>query len=135
MEYQQALQIGVERRFIAMVALSRYLNEKAVDVCAVRPAIESRQNPNDWQPVGQASFKEVAMARSQHHGPEAYLVVVDEAGWAKACSQRTYPVSIALQLAAAMPLPVYDGAGGALFTHIQEESMRKAQGLAQLPDL
>jgi hypothetical protein len=66
---------------------------------------------------------------------EAYLLVVDWDGTAKACTEKTYPLPIALQMAWAFHLPVYTGRGGMLLAKMQEDATRKAQGLAQMPDL
>ena len=66
---------------------------------------------------------------------EAYLLVVDGEGSAKACTQRTYPLSIALQMAWAFPLPTYIGEGGALLAQAQEAAMRKAQRVVETPEL
>ena len=61
---------------------------------------------------------------------EAYLLVVDHDGTAKACTQRTYPLAIALQMAWAFPLPAYVGEGGALLAQATDAAMRKAQRVA-----
>ena len=135
MEYEQALIVGKRRRTDAMYALSRYVNERAMEVCAVKPSRESGLDARDWEPVGEENLKEICIRLSPAGDSEAYLVVVDGSGTAKACTQRTYPLVIALQMARAIPLPVYAGRGGTLIAEIQEEAMRKAQGLAQLPEL
>jgi hypothetical protein len=62
-------------------------------------------------------------------------LVVDGGGTAKACTQRTYPLPIAMQMAWAIPLPVYAGRNGELIAEIHEAAMKRAQQVPQLPEL
>ena len=89
----------------------------------------------EWEPVGEQSFKEICIRTSLSGDKEAYLVLTDADGTVKACSQRVYPMQIALQIAWTIPLPAYAGPGGALMSEAQEEAMRKAQHTAQLPEV
>jgi len=66
---------------------------------------------------------------------EAYLVIVDRDGTAKALTQRTYPLPLALQMAQAIPLPMYAGPGASLMELIQANAMRKAQRFVQTPEV
>ena len=135
MEYEQALIIGKRRRADASLALSGYVRERATEVCAVKPAKDSGLDARDWEPVGDENFKEICI-RSGHTGDqEAYLLVVDESGTAKACTQKTYPLPIAMQMAWAIPLPVYAGRGGTLISEIHEVAMKRAQQVPQMPEL
>ena len=135
MEFQEAVVIGRRRRADARLTLSGYIQEMAVDVCAVKPAKNSGLDAHDWEPVGEKSFKEICIRSSGSEKGEAYLLIVDEDGMAKACTKRTYPLEIALQMAWGIPLPVYAGRGGTLMGEIQEAAMRKVQGVPQLPEL
>ena len=135
MEYQQALIIGRRRRSEAALALSMYMQERATDVCAVKPAKDQGMDAKEWEPVGEQSFKEICIRTSLSGDKEAYLVLTDADGTVKACSQRVYPMQIALQIAWTIPLPSYAAPGGALMAEAQEEAMRKAQHIAQLPEV
>jgi hypothetical protein len=135
MEYEQALIIGKRRRADAAMALAGYVRERVTEICAVKPSKDSGLDARDWEPVGEENFKELVTRRSLCDEREAYLVVVDADGTAKACTQKVYPLAIALQLAWAWPLPTYAGQGGTLMAMAQEEAMRKAQQIAQLPEL
>ena len=131
MEYEQALIIGKRRRADAAMALSGYIRERATEVCAVKPSKNSGLDARDWEPVGEESFKEICVRTGLSGDREAYLLVVDDDGTAKACTQRTYPLSIALQMAWAFPLPTYTGQGGTLLEQASEAAMRKAQAIAK----
>ncbi len=135
MEYEQAVIIGKRRRSDAALALSIYVHEKAMEVCAVKPARDQGLDAKAWEPVGEENFKEICLRTGVSGDQEAYLLVVDADGQAKPCTQRTYPRTIALQMASAIPLPVFVGSGGVLIAELQEEAMRKAQSLAQLPEV
>ena len=135
MQYEEALIIGRRRRADAAVALSGYIREKAMEVCAVKPAKGASLDSCEFVPVGEENLKEVIFRRGPSGDMEAHVVVVDNDGTAKACTQRTYPTQIALQLAWSIPLPVYAGKDGQLMAHIAEEVNRKAQSIIQLPDL
>ena len=135
MEFEQAAIIGKRRRADSAMALGGYVREKAMEVCAVKPSKDSGLDARDWEPVGEENYKELVVRRSLSDDREAYLVVVDADGTAKACTQRTYPLSIALQMAWAFPLPTYTGQGGTLLEQASEAAMRKAQQRAQVPEL
>ena len=135
MEYEQALIIGKRRRGDAAVALSGYTREKVMEVCAVKPARDAGLDARDWEPVGEENFREVCVRIGPSGDEEAYLVVVDRDGRAKACTQRSYPLTLALQMAQAIPLPTYAGPGASLMELIQDDAMRKAQRFVQTPDL
>jgi len=130
MEYEQALIIGKRRRADAAMALGGYVREKVTEVCAVKPSKNSGLDARDWEPVGEESFKEICIRTGLTGDREAYLLVVDHDGTAKACTQRTYPLSLALQMAWAFPLPAYVGEGGTLLAQATEAAMRKAQRVA-----
>ena len=53
----------------------------------------------------------------------------------KACTQRTYPLPLALQMAQSIPLPTYAGPGAALWKLLQADAMRKAQRIVQTPEV
>jgi len=135
MDYEQALIIGKRRRTDAALALGTYVRERAMEVCAVKLAKDAGLDARDWEPVGEENFKEICIRTSPAGDKEAFLLVVDADGTAKACTQRTYPLPIALQLAWAIPLPVYDAPNGALIGEIKEAAMRKVQEVPQLPEL
>lgn len=135
MEFEQAAIVGKRRRADAALALGGYVRERAAEVCAVKPAKDAGLDARDWEPVGEVNFKEICPCAGPCGDPEAYLVVVDSDGTVKACTQRTYPWAIAVQMALAIPLPVYAGRGGALLAELTERAMRKAQTIAQLPEL
>jgi hypothetical protein len=130
MEYEQALIIGKRRRADAAMALAGYVRERVTEVCAVQPAKGAGLDAREWEPVGEESFKELCIRRGLSGDEEAYLLVVDHDGTAKACTQRTYPLAIALQMAWAFPLPAYVGEGGALLAQATDAAMRKAQRVA-----
>jgi len=135
MEYEQALIIGKRRRADAALALSNYVRERAGEVCAVKPSRDSGLDARDWEPVGEENFKEICIRTGPTGDREAYLLVVDGGGTAKACTQRTYPLPIAMQMAWAIPLPVYAGRNGELIAEIHEAAMKRAQQVPQLPEL
>jgi len=135
MEYEQALIIGKRRRADAAIALGGYVRERVTDLCAVKPSKDSGLDARDWDPVGEENFKEVCIRRGLTGDREAYLLVVDRDGAAKACTQRTYPLPIALQMAWAIPLPTYAGPGASLMEWIQADAMRKAQRIVQTPEV
>jgi len=135
MEYQQALIIGKRRCTDAALFLSGQMRERAMEVCAVKPAKDASLDARDWEPVGEANFKEICIRTGPTGDKEVYLLVVDQDGTAKACTQRTYPLPIALQMAWAMPLPVYAERGGTLIAQIEEAAMRSVQNVPQLPEL
>jgi hypothetical protein len=135
MEYEEALIIGKRRRGEAALTLSIHLRERAVEVCAVKPAWQAGLDARDWEPVGEENFKEICLRTGSTGDREAYLLVVDGDGTAKACSPHTYPLLIAMQMACGIPLAVYAGRDGTLLAELAEEEMRKAQNVAQLPDL
>jgi hypothetical protein len=135
MEYEQALIIGKRRRADAAMALGGYVREKVTEVCAVKPAKGAGLDAKDWDPVGEENYKEICIRRGPTGDEEAYLLIVDETGSAKACTQKLYPLSIAMQMAQAIPLPTYAGPGASLMELIQADAMRKAQRIVQTPDL
>ena len=135
MDYEQALIIGKRRRTDAALALGTYVRERAMEVCAVKLAKDAGLDARDWEPVGEENFKEICIRTSPAGDKEAFLLVVDADGTAKACTQRTYPLPIALQLAWAIPLPVCNTPNGALIGEIKEAAMRKVQEVPQLPEL
>jgi hypothetical protein len=108
-----------------------YVQERAVEVCAVKPAKDAGLDARDWEPVGEDSFKEVCIRSGPTGGQEAYVLVVDGGGTAKACTQKAYALPIAVQIARGIPLPVFAGRNGTLVTEIMAESMRKAQEVRQ----
>jgi len=133
--YEQAAIVGKRRRLDAVAALSLYLHERATEVCAVRAAEGQGIDAREWEPVGEENLKEICIRAGAGWDKEAFLLVVDGKGAVKACSQKAYPLPIALQLAWAFALPTYAGPGGALMAEAQEEAMRKAQQIAQLPEV
>ena len=134
MDYEQALIIGKRRRTDAALALGTYVRERAMEVCAVKLAKDAGLDARDWEPVGEENFKEICIRTSPAGDKEAFLLVVDADGTAKACTQRSYPWAIALQLAWAIPLPVYAGPSGALMAEAHEAAMSKAQRVRQVPE-
>lgn len=109
-------------------AVSAQMPSTAID--PVRP------DTSQALPLVQISLKSSSSIRTGPTGDkEAYLLVVDRDGVAKACTQKTYPLRVALQMAWAITLPIYTGRGGTLIAEVQEESMRKLQGAPQLPEL
>ena len=135
MEYEQAFIIGKRRRADAAMALGGYVRERAMEVCAVKPSKDSGLDARAWEPVGEENFKEVCIRIGPTDDEEAYLVVVDADGTAKALTQRTYPLPLALQMAQAIPLPTYAGPGASLMEWIQADAMRKAQRIVQTPEV
>ena len=135
MEFEQAAIIGKRRRLDAAIALTGYMREKAMEVCAVKPAKGAGLDAKDWDPVGEESFKEICIRRGPTGDEEAYLVVVDADGRAKACTQRTYPLPLALQMAQAIPLPTYAGPGAALWELLQAQAERRAKEVVQTPEV
>jgi len=135
MEYEQALIIGKRRRADAAMALAGYVRERVTEVCAVKPSKNSGLDARDWEPVGEESFKEVCIRTGLTGDREAYLLVVDRDGTAKALTQRTFPLPLALQMAQAIPLPTDAGPGASLMELIQADAMRKAQRFVQTPDV
>ncbi|MGB6919333.1 MAG: hypothetical protein WBF96_12495, partial [Phycisphaerae bacterium] len=103
MEYEQAFIIGKRRRADAAVALGGYVRERVTDLCAVKPSKDSGLDARDWEPVGEENYKEICVRRGPSGDEEAYLVVVDGTGSPKACTQRTYPLPLALQMVQAIP--------------------------------
>jgi hypothetical protein len=122
--------IGKRRCADAAMALGGYVREKVTEVCAVKPSKNSGLDARDWEPVGDEIFKEVCIRTGLTGDREAYLLVVNRDGTAKACTQRTYPLPIALQMAWAFPLPTYTGPGGTLMEQAHEAAMQKAQRVA-----
>ena len=102
-----------------------------MEVCAVKPARDSGLDARDWEPVGEEILKEIVGVRTLHGGEEAYVVLVDGSGTVKACTQKSYPLPIAVQLAQAMALPTYAGRGGQLMEEFTRQSMQKAQSVAK----
>jgi hypothetical protein len=135
MEYEQASIIGKRRRADAALALSNYVRERVAEVCAVKPSKDSGLDARDWRPVDEVNFKEICIRAGPTGDRDAYLLVVDGDGTAKACTQRTYPLPIAMQMAWAIPLPVYAGRSGELIAEIQDAAMRRAQQVPQMPEL
>jgi len=131
MEYEQALIIGKRRRADAAMALGGYIRERATEVCAVKPSKNSGLDARDWEPVGEESFKEICIHRGLSGDREAYLIVVDSDGRAKVCTQRTYPLSLALQMAQSIPLPTYTGPGASLLNLLRAKAMERAEELAK----
>jgi len=56
------------------------MQERATDVCAVKPAKGQGMDAMEWEPVGEQSFKEICIRSSLSGDKEAYLLVVDESG-------------------------------------------------------
>ena len=135
MEFEEASIIGKRRRADATLALSGYMRERAMELCAVKPGKNAGLDARDWEPVGEQNFKEICIRTGPTGDREAYLLVVDGNGTAKACTQRTYPLPIALQLVWAIPLPAFTGRDGALMAAAQEAAMRKSQEAPQLSKL
>jgi hypothetical protein len=135
MEFEQAAIIGRRRRLDAAMALGGYVREKVVVVCTVKPSKDSGLDARDWDPVGEENYKELVIRRSLCDEREAYLVVVDADGRTKACTQRTYPLPLALQMAQSIPLPTYAGPGAALWELLQAQAERRAKEIVQTPEV
>ena len=135
MEYEQALIIGKRRRADAAQFLSSHIKERVSDLCAVKPTNEAEVDPKNWEPVGEKCFKEICVRIGPTGDEEAYLVVVDADGRAKACTQRTYPLPLALQMAQSVPLPTYAGPGAALWELLQAQAERRAKEIVQTPEV
>jgi len=135
MEFEQAAIIGKRRRADAAQFLSSYIKERVSDLCAVKPAKGAGLDPKDWDPVGEESYKEICIRRGPTGDEEAYLVVVDADGRAKALTQRTYPLPLALQMAQSIPLPTYAGPGAALWELLQAQAERRAKEIVQTPEV
>ena len=135
MEYEQALIIGRRRRADAAQFLSSYIKERVSDLCAVKPAKGAGLDAKDWEPVGEENYKEICIHRGPTGDEEVYLVVVDADGRAKACTQRTYPLPLALQMAQSIPLPTYAGPGAALWELLQAQAERRAKEIVQTPEV
>jgi hypothetical protein len=129
MEYEKALNIGKRRRGDAALMLSIHLGERAVEVCAVKPARQAGREARDWEPVGEENLKEICYRVNSSGDWEAYLVIVDGDGVTKACTRKNYPLRIALQMAQAMPLKVYMGPGGMLAGYVNEEAPDEPYGV------
>jgi hypothetical protein len=130
MEFEQAAIIGKRRRVDATLFLSGHMRERAAEVCAVKPAKNAGLDARDWEPVGEENYKEICIRRGLIGDEEAYLLIVDETGSAKACTQKLYPLAIAMQMAWGLPLPTYVGEGGTLLAQATDAAMRKAQRVA-----
>jgi hypothetical protein len=135
MQYEEALIIGKRRRADAAAGLGGYLRQRVTELCAVKPAKGEGLDARDWEPVGEENFKEICIRRTFAGDQEAYLVVVDADGTVKACTERTYPLPIALQMAWAFPLPTYAGPGASLMEQATEAAMQKAQRFVQTPEV
>jgi hypothetical protein len=135
MEFEQAAIIGKRRRVDATLFLSGHMRERAAEVCAVKPAKNAGLDARDWEPVGEENYKEICIRRGPTGDEEVYLVVVDAEGRAKACSQRTYPLPLALQMAQSIPLPTYAGPGAALGELLQAQAERRAKEIVQTPEV
>ena len=128
-EHEQALIIGKQRRAQATLALSIYVRQQAEEVCAVKPAKGGDPSSPRWEPVGEENFKEICYRLNGSGDWEAYLQIVDGDGVTKACTQKSYPLPIALQMAHAMPLKVYMGPGGMLAGYVNEEAPDEPYGV------
>jgi hypothetical protein len=74
MEYQQALIMGRRGRSDAALALSMYMQERATDICAVKPAKGQGMDAKEWEPVGEQSFKEICIRTTRRRfGPRLKL--------------------------------------------------------------
>jgi hypothetical protein len=135
MEFEQAAIIGRRRRADAAQFLSSHIKERVTDLCAVKPAKGAGLDAKDWDPVGEENYKELVIRRSLCDEREAYLVVVDADGRTKACTQRTYPLPLALQMAQTIPLPTYAGPGAALWELLQAQVERRAKEIVQTPEV
>jgi len=131
MQYEEALIICKRRRTDAAMALAGYVRERVTEVCAVKPAKDAGLDARAWEPVGEEIFREICIRIGPTGDEEAHVVVVDGDGTVKACTQRTYPLSLALQMAQAIPLPMCTGQGASLLELVQAQAMRKAQAIAK----
>ena len=127
MNYEEAIVVGKRRRSDAACALSRYLSERVAELCPVRPAKGSVVDACAFDPVGVESFRELCITAGPDGQRQALVVLVDAEGVAKACTQKTYPVPIAVQLALAIPLPVFAGRDGVLLGELASRAARKGQ--------
>jgi len=135
MEFEQAAIIGKRRRADAALFLGGHMRERAAEVCAVKPAKGAGLDARDWEPVGEETYKEICIHRGPTGDEEVYLVLVDGDGRAKACTQRTYPLPLALQMVQAIPLPTYAGPGAMLWKLLQAQAERRAKEIVQTPEV
>ena len=134
MNYEEAIIIGKRRRSDAACALSRYLSERVAELCPVRPTKGSVVDACAFDPVGVESFRELCITAGTDGQRQALVLLVDAEGFAKACTQKTYPLPIAVQLALAIPLPVFAGRDGVLLGELVSRAARRVQADVRHPE-
>jgi len=107
MDYWKAFGIGFARAEAAAEVIRQWAGVEACAVCAVRPSGNAGGGiGNEWAPVGEESYKEIACEGGYRSGGRCYLAVVDKDGVPKAGSTETFPLRKVLELAGRLPLLV-----------------------------
>jgi hypothetical protein len=85
--------------------------------------------------VGKGCWKEISKHTGAVGSDTYHLIVVDEAGNVKACSNHRFELPEVLRLAERLPLPVAEPGHGELWRAMeQEESAREARTWVLHPD-
>jgi len=120
-KYEKALDLGRLRARDAARALRRWTGVESMALCAVKAA----PWPERWLPVGEQSYKEIALDEGYRRSGKYSLLVVDETGAVKACSRKLYALAEVLRLADRLPMPVAMPGRGELWRQIREEDRRE----------
>ncbi len=107
MEYGEALEVGKKIREQAARALSAWTGAQAIGVVAVKPACRANPEKNGtWAPVGRPCAKDIAVDHLPHREEDTHVLILDEDGYAVACTRRRHEFNEAVKLAERIPLPV-----------------------------
>jgi len=136
MKYKDAVNIGRVRADQAAEALHRWTGIQTTSLCVVRPARDSDPDrTGSWEAVGKGCWKDISKHAGALESDTYHLIVVDEAGSVKACSNNRFELAEVLRLAQRLPFAVAEPGRSELWRALeQEENAREARGRVLHPD-
>jgi len=136
MRYKDAVDIGRIRANRAAEALHRWTGIQTTSLCVVRSASHSDpDSTGSWEPVGKGCWKDISKHTGALESDTYHLIVVDEAGSVKACSNNRFELPEVLRLAQRLPFAVAEPGRSELWRALErEEDAHEARGRVLHPD-
>ena len=100
MKYEEAVNSGRARSDQAAEALHRWTGIQTTSLCVVRPAPHSDPDrTGSWEPVGKGCWKDISKHTGALGSDTYHLILVDEAGSVKACSNERFELTVSFRQA------------------------------------
>ena len=122
MDYRYGADEGHARAKHATAALETWTGVKAEPVYGVKPPRGADPKTHKtWEPVSESCWKEICEDKGEKESDRYYLLIVDEDGYAKTCTQEPFDLPTILKLAERAPLPVASPGTGELWHALQHQ--------------